>query len=440
MAPLTIVIINDFAHITGGAAKVALLSAVGLARRGHDVTVFSAVEPVTVELRDKRIKMVCTGQQEILTDTNRIRAACQGLWNIRAASRMARLLDSCDPSRTVIHLHGWTKSLSSSVVREAVSREFPIVCTLHDYFVACPNGGFFNYQTSSICTLQAMSRACVTTDCDKSGYLHKLWRVSRQGIQERWGHVPSGIDHFITISNFSRNILNPYLPPGAALHNVPNPIVTSKEPPVRCADNSSFIAVGRLSPEKGIFLFAEAGRNVGTVPLFVGDGESRRELELRFPEVIVTGWQSETEVRKCMTRARTLVLPSLWYETQGLVVLEAASLGIPAIVPDNCAASESVVDGVTGLHFKSGNCDDLSDKMRRLQDREIAARVGQAAYERFWADPPTMERHLDGLEAVYERVAVKNYPGDSDHAATAHSDGWSRSEEARIVADTRGRR
>jgi glycosyltransferase involved in cell wall biosynthesis len=402
--PIDIIIVNDFAHINGGAAKVALHSALALARTGWHVTVFSAVQPVMAELTGNAIKLICTGQEEILTDTNRLRAARQGIWNSQAAARMGRLLESCDPSRTIVHLHGWTKSLSASIIGEAVKRKFPVVCTLHDYFIACPNGGFFNYRTGEICRLRALSPACIATNCDKKGYPQKLWRLGRQIVQQTAGHTPSGIGHFITISSFSRNILAPYLPPDAQLHYVPNPIFAAKDTPADVAHNESFIAVGRLSTEKGVLLFADAASRAGMSSTFIGDGECRGALEKKYPDATITGWQTEAEVTAHLRQARALVLPSLWYETQGMVVLEAAAQGVPAIVPDSSAARDGVVDGQTGLWFRGGDAVDLAEKITMLKDRALAARLGQAAYDRFWADPPTMEKHLARLQQVYGRM------------------------------------
>ena len=179
MSSLNLIIVNDFAHVNGGAAKVALHSAVGMAHKGWPVTVFSAVEPVMAELQGPTVKLICTGQHQILTDPSRMRAARQGIWNRPAALRMGRLLDGCDRSRTIVHLHGWTKSLSASIIGETVKRGFSIVCTLHEYFIACPNGGFFNYRANEICRLRALSAACLATNCDKQGYAQKLWRVGR---------------------------------------------------------------------------------------------------------------------------------------------------------------------------------------------------------------------------------------------------------------------
>ena len=102
-----------------------------------------------------------------------------------------------------------------------------------------------------------------------------------------------------------------------------------------------------------------------------------------------------------------VVLPSRWYETQGLVVLEAAARGVPAIVPDQCAASDFVDDGITGLVFRTGDLVDLEHKLRQLTDPALAARLGGAAYEKYWQAPATMASHTERLVAVYESMLAR---------------------------------
>ena len=97
-----------------------------------------------------------------------------------------------------------------------------------------------------------------------------------------------------------------------------------------------------------------------------------------------------------------LVLPSLWFEAQGLVVAEAAAMGIPSIVPDTSGARDWVDDGIDGFWFRGGDADDLSRQiLRLLREPALAGRLGRAAYERFWAAPPTLDQHLGELERIY---------------------------------------
>jgi glycosyltransferase involved in cell wall biosynthesis len=404
---MNVVIVNDFAYVNGGAAQVALSSARGLAQRRHPVSVLSSdSDPAAgTERESSGMTVLCTGQQEIARDPKRLRAAAQGIWNIQARRAMRELLDTLDPAETVVHFHGWSKALSSSVIREALSRRFKSVVTLHEYFSACPNGGFFNYQTQEQCPLKPMSAACMATHCDARSYPQKVWRVARQFVQQSAGTFPGHMRDFISVTQFSENILRPYLPADARLHAVANPIDVPRAAAAQVEPGAGFVCVGRLSPEKGAVLLARASRSLNVPMTFVGDGALRNAVQQANPAAVMTGWQSPQEVRAHMRGSLAVVLPSLCYETQGLTVAEAAAVGVAAIVPDRCAAREGVVDGVTGLLFRSGDEADLREKLLMLQNRpDLAGALGAAAYERYWACPPTLQRHVENLESVYDEM------------------------------------
>ena len=105
-----------------------------------------------------------------------------------------------------------------------------------------------------------------------------------------------------------------------------------------------------------------------------------------------------------LRQASALVFPSVWYEGLPLSVLEAQGLGVPVIVSDACAGRESVVDGVTGLWFKSGDVDDLARALATTRDGNTMRAMSNAAYCHFWADPPTLDAHLGKLTALYRDV------------------------------------
>jgi len=402
-----VIIANDFAHVNGGAAQVAVSSAIGLSECGYDVTFFAAVPPVAESLVKAGIRVVLTDQYDIKNDPVRIRAATQGLWNNRSARVLDKLLSQCDPRRTVLHVHGWTKALTSSIVRIAMQRRISVVVTLHDYFLACPNGGFFNFRKQAICHLRALSPACLKENCDRDGYAEKLWRSVRQAVQNQFGFACSPLLNFITISDFSASILEPLLPAGSEIYRIASPSDFEKEIPVDVRQNEQFVSLGRLSKEKGCALLAAAGRELGCAVTFVGDGPSRAEIEQINSRAYITGWQSREQVKARLRGARCLVLSSLWYEAQPMVIAEAAAVGVPAIVADKCAGRDMVENGVTGLWFRSGDKVDLCNRMRQLLDPDLAAQMGQAAYTRHWNNPFTMNKHLMALADCYRNILEK---------------------------------
>ena len=406
---LHVVVVNDYAYVNGGAGKIALVSAVALARRGHTVTLFTAVGPVAPDLADvPGLRTICLGQQEIADNPNRSQAVVQGIWNSSAGSRMKQLLKSEDRSTTVIHFHSWTKALSSSTVRAAVTLGFSVVITLHEYFLACPAGTFYNHPQQKICHLRPMSIACITSNCDSRNYGHKLWRVGRQWVQRHPGMLPEGVHDYISISDLSEEILRPFLPPQAVVHRVRNFIDIEPMPAIDVRANRLFTFSGRLSAEKGPMLLAECSKATDIDALFIGDGPLRQQIERLAPKASITGWLSPADAVAQMGRSRALVFPSLWYETQGLVVAEAAAIGVPAIVPSDCAAREWVADGKTGLWFRGGDTNDFIDKVIYLRDNpDVALAMGQEAHRRYSKSPITKNTYTQTVESVYSSILQK---------------------------------
>jgi glycosyltransferase involved in cell wall biosynthesis len=251
-----------------------------------------------------------------------------------------------------------------------------------------------------------LSLDCITTNCDKRRYTHKVYRVARSIVQVRFGTLPVGVSDYIGLSHHSTQVLRPYLPLDAHIHLIANPVVVAKAPAVDVLANRAIVFIGRLDAEKGIEVLLKAAAQADVSLTLVGDGPLRERAEAS-GLCRVTGWVSRDLVIKELESARCLVFPSLWYETFGLVVDEAAARGVPAIVSDNSAAAERVIDGVTGWHVRAGDIVDLVRCLRLVQQGNIAQSVGRAAYSHWWSDPLTRDRHILQLTRVYNEMLLR---------------------------------
>ena len=403
MSLRSVIILNSFCHVQGGASRVAIDEAVGLARQGVAVTFLGAVGPVSPELSAAGLRVVCLEQPQMSDGLSSPKVALQGLWNAAAYDAMQAVLRECDRRDTVVHLHGFTQGLSSSPVRCSLARGFRVVCTLHEYVTACPNGAFFDYVSGSSCGRRPLSMQCLTRNCDKRVYIHKAYRALRTGVQRTLGGLPGGVMHYIGLSRRSVDMLRPYLPREARVFFLDNPVEVPRATPVDVARNRTVVAIGRLDPEKGIELIIQASRISGTDVLFVGDGPLRGLAESS-GGCTVTGWLPRDRVLAALDTARCLAFPSLWCETFGLSVAEASARGVPAIVSDICGTAERVEHNVTGWHVRTGDVADLARRFDGIRDDAVVAAAGRAAYERFWAAPPSRERHTQELLQIYEQV------------------------------------
>lgn len=402
---MNLVIINDFGYVNGGASQVAINTALMMANRNHKVFFICAVKPIDERLIYKdNITIICTDQQDILRNSSQLKASLQGIWNRKSAKVVENLLSTLPKSDTIIHVHGWTKALSHSSIYPAIKQNFKIVLSMHDYFASCPNGGFYNYQTQTICPLRALSTQCVLTHCDSRSYYHKIWRVLRSLVQKHYVQLPTKIQHFISMSNLSLNKNRPYLPPNANIYLLPSPVDFPKSERIHVETNNKFFAIGRLSPEKGFDLIAKAAQKTNVEVVFIGDGPEKFLLQRLNPKAEFAGWLSRDELINCLREARCLIFSSKLYETQGLVISEAASFGIPAIVSDNSAASESVIDHETGLLFSSNDLVDLTDKIKLMKDDDLTRRLGLNTYNQFWNNPNSIASYFNKLEEIFSSI------------------------------------
>ena len=123
--------------------------------------------------------------------------------------------------------------------------------------------------------------------------------------------------------------------------------------------------VGRLSKEKGISTLLSAWKIVGDkLPLkIVGDGSLASQVadaEQHISSVEYLGRKPIQRVLSLMKGAVVLIFPSIWYETFGLTISEAYSVGLPVIASNLGSMSSMIEHGRTGLHFRSSDSGDLA--------------------------------------------------------------------------------
>lgn len=399
---IRLIVLTDYSYINGGASQVALSSLNLLADAGVDVRLIAAVGPIDPAINRDKVRVTCFEGVDLLGDALRCRSAVNGLWNYRYKKNLELILGEYSPVNTVIHIHTWVKSLSSSVIKACIEQGFKVVLTLHDYFLICPNGGLYNYPKGEHCAVPPMSLSCLATNCDSRSYPHKLWRYGRQLVQDKIAHIPGGVRNYITVSSYSEALVSSYLPVDAKIFRIPNPITIENLPNSLPSLNNSFSYVGRFSPEKGVTLFAEAANALKIQSTFVGLGSEESRIRRLCPSAKLTGWLDNNGVLGVVKSSRALIFPSTCHETQGLVVAESAALGIPAIVSDGCAARELVIDGVTGLLFKSGDVIDLMEKIKMLEKNPgFADELGNNAYINYWSSPSSLEKHVVSLLSCY---------------------------------------
>lgn len=172
---------------------------------------------------------------------------------------------------------------------------------------------------------------------------------------------------------------------------------------------NKFIYFGRLSKEKGLLTLFKAAAGAGASLLIAGTGPmepylrkfaSENNLDAKF-----LGYLTGLELHQAIASARAVILPSEWYENAPLSLLEAYTLGKPAIGANIGGIPELITDGETGIVFQSGSAEKLAEalvSMTNKKDHEIE-KMGKAARQ-FVAVNFSKRNYLEKIIDLYESL------------------------------------
>ncbi|MCL4765105.1 MAG: glycosyltransferase family 4 protein [Hyphomicrobiaceae bacterium] len=399
-APDRVVVINDLSAVRGGATGIALASIGALRSRGLFVTLVTGDEPSGPGSSDLADSVAAVGSPHIL-DGAPLAGMARGLFNAKAARVLADWIARHDTPATVYHLHGWSKILSPAVfgaLRPVAAR---LVLHAHDFFLSCPNGGYFDFRRGEPCALRPLGASCLARHCDRRNYAHKLWRAARLGIRHAMLDASEAgrvlVVHEAMIPLFRRGGLG-----GARFGVLRNPVEPWCSRRVEAERNRLFLYVGRLDEDKGADLLARAARRAGVPLRMIGAGPLAARLAREHPEVELSGWRSRGEIARLCREARAVIVPTRSRETFGIAGLEAVMSGLPVAVSRNALMAEEIAEGGFGLVCDPGDIDAMSMLLTRLaRDDRLVAGMSAAAYARARRLAPTPEQWTDSLLGIY---------------------------------------
>jgi glycosyltransferase involved in cell wall biosynthesis len=316
----------------------------------------------------------------------------------------------------VIHLHNPYPALGPAVHLAAKRRGIPLVQTIHNLRLRCPNGLMFT--EGSPCRrceagnyTNAVLHRCFPTRSQATAYAGVLWSHRFLLRLER------SVGAFIAPSDFMNARLRGWGIPDGRVRTVRN--FVSSMPPVSEFLGDYGTYVGRLSAEKGLGVLLEALSLAGDPPFrIVGDGPLRAELvdlcaTLGLKRTVFTGRLDPSAVAQVLSESRLLIMPSLCDENAPLAVLECMAAGRPVLVSERGGLPELVRTG-GGFSFPAGDAGSMAERMRPLlADDELCIRLGGAA-RAFVEEHLSAEEHRRTLEHVYRQVQGATGSPNSD--------------------------
>ena len=324
------------------------------------------------------------------------------VWSDGERRRMRRALRRVRPD--VVHVHNTFPLLSPSILFACTEERIPVVMTLHNFRLACANGSLFRDGRPCERCIGTGPWSAVRYACYRDSRMMTLPVAAMIAAHRSIGTWAHHVSRFIVMSEFGRHMMKRVGLPPDRLVVKPNFVEEPAER--RSGPGEHFLFLGRLAPEKGLDLLAEAwSRTDASLPLLVaGDGPLRGWVEhwaAATPSVRFLGRRTRGECGDLLAGARALIVPSRWYETFAMVAVEAFAAGVPPVAPRHGPFPELIDDGRNGVLFDPGDASGLAEAIERLaRDEPLATRTGVAARARY-EHRFTPERNLAALLGVY---------------------------------------
>jgi glycosyltransferase involved in cell wall biosynthesis len=345
--------------------------------------------------------------------TKKLGYALDCVWSRAWYRKFQAILADAKPD--VVHVHNFFPLISPSIYYACRKAKVPVVQTLHNYRLLCPAATFYREgQICEECLHHGLSRsvryACYQGSRPGTAAIAAMIKVHR--TLGTWSNL---VDRYIALTGFCRDKLIEGGLPESRIVVKPNFVLP--DPGMQVKRGQYAIFVGRLVDPKGLPALLSACRQIGqrVRVVIIGDGPSKADLEAaiqtgEYPGVSYRGRLPRSETMEAIKSARFLIFPSGWYEGFPMTIAESFACGVPVICSGMGSMQEIVADGVTGLHFRAGDADDLARKIEwawnHADEMETMGRTARREFETKYA----AEQNFVMLKNIYD-LAIASREG-----------------------------
>jgi glycosyltransferase involved in cell wall biosynthesis len=399
--------INKFFYKRGGAEAYMLSLSKMLRQQGHQVLEFSMQHPENLESEysDYFIKQIdFQNRQGFFSD---LKKSAHLLYSWQARNNLEKLIKKEKPD--IAHLHNFYFQLTPSILKVLKKYNIPMVWTMHDYKLICPNYRLFTQgRVCERCKVHKYYN-CFRYQCMQNNSAYSFLVMLETYLHNLILKSYDQIDLYISPSQFLQDKVAQWGINQDKVTQVYN-FVNLKEFEPDYNPGQYLLYFGRLAEEKGLLLLLQALREMPEINLkIVGEGPQKKLLEKYIKEykvnnVQLIGHTTGEKLYDLIKKARFVILPSIWYENNPISVLEAFALGKPVLGSDLGGIPELVKDRQTGVIFKANDLNDLKNKLsQNYNNLEQIRQMGRQA-RLFVENNCAPQKHYQQIERIYEKL------------------------------------
>ena len=363
-----------------------------------------------IESQGNEVRVYSRSSEDIHGFWSKVNAFFSGFYNYRSVSEIKQFILSFKPE--IIHIHNLYPFISPSILVIISRFHIPIVMTVHNYRLVCPNGLFFSH--GEICERCSSGNEwnCILRNCEGSmakslGYALRNYYARKRRL------FSTNISRFICLTSFQKEKLVQNGFSEEKIEVIPNFLEINQPKDIAIPRRKYIAFSGRINRQKGFDLVIDAIKLInlkndndkGLPILVAGQIDQNFRSSINVPENIqLLGALRKEQMDEFYRKARFIVFTSRSYEGFPMVFLEAMNHSLPVIAPRLGAYPEIIEDGVNGLLFRPGDYADLADKIKILStNNDLCLRLGKNGYRKL-TEKYSSDIHYKELTLIYKKV------------------------------------
>lgn len=343
---MKILMVNKFLYPRGGSESYMLKLGDELKSQGHEVEYFGMYDEKNTVGNSEN--SYTTNMDFHSTGIQRFLYPFKIIYSFEAYKKIGQVLDSFKPD--IVHMNNINFQLTPSIVYAVKKRNIPLVQTVHDYQMICPNHLLYSFNETKPCDrcINGSKLNCLKYKCIHDSKVKSLLGVIEAKLYS-FLKTYKKVDLYVCPSNFLEKKLltasDIYNGKTFTIHN----FIERKFTPNKLENNNPYIVfVGRLSAEKGVKLLSETAKLLPKINFVVAGTGPDDDCLKDIPNINLLGFVSGQDLADLMANAKLLIAPSVCYENCPLSILEAHSMGVPVVTMNSGGMAELVCDGKTG--------------------------------------------------------------------------------------------
>lgn len=402
---MKILAVNKFYYMKGGSEAYYFSLNNLCIEKGYEIIPFSMKDEKNFKSKYEEyfINNISYANMNLKT---KIMNSAKMIYSVEAYKKIKKIVKDTKPD--LAHLHIFQHQLSPSIIQALRREGIPIVNTIHDLKIICPNYKMLN--KNGICEecKEGKYYNCFINSCIKNSKLDSLVTMF-EAYLHKYLKSYLYVNKYICPSEFYRKKLLEFGIPENKVVHIPNYIDIKQFKPCYEAQNY-FIYAGRLSEEKGIKTLIKAMKYVKTSKLCIlGAGPLESELrnevkDFKLNNIEFLGFKTGKELENIIRNSKFIIIPSEWYENCPMSVIEAMAYGKPVIGSNLGGIPELIQNEITGFIFSAGNEEEMASKINYLLDNPTRCRSmgkeGRMAAQKLY----NKDIHFQKLNDIYKSL------------------------------------